>query len=166
MSSRVGNDRRQADVGDQSTPELVRQLANETKELVRQELELARTEATRVGEGVLTLARQELQLAKAEMREKGRKAGAGAGLIGLAGGLALLAGGAFTAFLILALDGVMPNWLAALLVAAAYAGIAAVLFLTGKERVEDAGPLVPEQTIDSVKEDVEWAKTQVRSDGS
>ena len=166
MSSRIGNDRRQADVGDQSTPELVRQLANETKELVRQELELARTEATRVGEGVLTLARQELQLAKAEMREKGRKAGAGAGLIGLAGGLALLAGGAFTAFLILALDGVMPNWLAALLVAAAYAGIAAVLFLTGKERVEDAGPLVPEQTIDSVKEDVEWAKTQVRSDGS
>jgi Putative Actinobacterial Holin-X, holin superfamily III len=133
---------------------------------VKQELELARAEARRVGDGVLTLARQELQLAKAEMSEKGRKAGAGAGLIGVAGGLALLAGGALTAFLILALDGVMPNWLAALLVGAAYAAAAAVLFFVGKRRVEEAGPLVPEQTVNSVKEDVQWAKTQIGSDGS
>jgi hypothetical protein len=146
--------------------DLVRQLADETKTLVKQELELARAEAGRVGDGVLTLARQELQLAKAEMSEKGRKAGAGAGLIGVAGGLALLAGGALTAFLILALDGVMPNWLAALLVGAAYAAAAAVLFFVGKKRVEEAGPLVPEQTVNSVKEDVQWAKTQIGSDGS
>lgn len=151
---------------DQSTTELVRHLADETKTLVTQELELARAEVTRVGEGVLALAQQELQLAKAEMREKGKKAGAGAGLMGIAGGLALLAGGAFTAFLILALDGFMPNWLAAILVAGAYAAIAAVVFSAGKGRVADAGPLVPEQTIDSVKEDVEWAKTQVRSEQS
>lgn len=163
MATPASNDRRQAD---QSTAELVRELARETTDLVKQELELARAEATRVGDGVLTLARQELQLAKAEMREKGKKAGTGAGLLGAAGGMALLAGGAFTAFLILALDGVMPNWLAALLVAVVYGAVAAVLFLTGKERVQEAGPLVPEQTVDSVKEDVQWAKTQIRSDGS
>jgi hypothetical protein len=121
---------------------------------------------TRVGDGVLTLARQELQLAKAEMSEKGKKAGAGIGLMGVAGGVALLAGGAFTAFLILALDGVMPNWLAALLVAGAYAVVGAVLFSIGKNRVEEAGPLVPEQTIDSVKEDVQWAKTQIGSESN
>jgi hypothetical protein len=166
MSSPVTNETRQAQLRSESTTDLVRQLADETKTLVKQELELARAEAGRVGDGVLTLARQELQLAKAEMSEKGRKAGAGAGLIGVAGGLALLAGGALTAFLILALDGVMPNWLAALLVGAAYAVAAAVLFFVGKRRVEEAGPLVPEQTVNSVKEDVQWAKTQIGSDGS
>jgi hypothetical protein len=166
MSSPVTNETRQAQLRSESMTDLVRQLADETKTLVKQELELARAEAGRVGDGVLTLARQELQLAKAEMSEKGRKAGAGAGLIGVAGGLALLAGGALTAFLILALDGVMPNWLAALLVGAAYAAAAAVLFFVGKKRVEEAGPLVPEQTVKSVKEDVQWAKTQIGSDGS
>ncbi len=158
-----GSSTHQDGLRDQATTDLVRQLAHETTTLVKQELELARTEAARVGEGVLTLARQELQLAKAEMSEKGKKAGAGAGLLGVAGGLALLAGGAFTAFLILALDGVMPNWLAALLVAAGYAVVAAVVFSVGKNRVQDAGPFVPEQTVDSVKEDVQWAKTQLGS---
>jgi hypothetical protein len=165
MASPTTNEGR-SDLSDQGTTDLVRQLADETKLLVRQELELVRSEAGRVGEGVLTLARQELQLARAEMVEKGKKAGAGAGLMGVAGGIALLAGGALTAFLILALDGVMPNWLAALLVAGAYALAAAVVFSIGKGRVQDAGPLVPEQTIDSVKEDVQWAKTQIGSENS
>ena len=43
---------------------------------------------------------------------------------------------------------------------------AAVVFSIGKGRVQDAGPLVPEQTIDSVKEDVQWAKTQIGSEKS
>jgi len=166
MSSPVTNETRQAQLRSESTTDLVRQLADETKTLVKQELELARAEAGRVGEGVLALARQELQLAKAEMSEKGRKAVAGVGLMGVAGGLALLAGGALTAFVILALDGVMPNWLAALLVGAAYAVAAAVLFSVGKRRVEEAGPLVPEQTVNSVKEDVQWAKKQIGSEGN
>jgi hypothetical protein len=166
MTSPVNSDTRQGELRDESTADLVRQLAQETRALVKQELDFARAEATRVGEGVLTLARQELQLAKAEMSEKGKKAGAGAGLIGVAGGIALLAGGALTAFLILALDGVMPNWLAALLVGAAYAVVAAVLFSVGKNRVQEAGPLVPEQTVNSVKEDVQWAKTQIGSDSN
>ncbi len=163
MSTPLGSGNGREELRDQSTTDLVKHLADETKTLVRQELELARSEVTRVGEGVITLARQELQLAKAEMGEKGRKAGAGAGLLGVAGGLALLAGGAFTAFLILALDGVMPNWLAALAVAVAYGVVAAVLFYAGKSRVQEAGPLIPEQTVDSLKEDVQWAKTQIGS---
>ena len=163
MNTPVGSDNGQEALRDQSTTDLVKHLADETKMLVRQELEMARSEVTRIGEGVVTLARQELQLAKAEMGEKGRKAGAGAGLWGLSGGLALLAGGAFTAFLILALDGAMPNWLAALAVAVVYGVIAAVLFYAGKSRVEEAGSLIPEQTVDSLKEDVQWAKTQIGS---
>jgi uncharacterized membrane protein YqjE len=155
---------RQTQLRDQSTGDLVKQLASETATLVKQELEFARAEASRIGEAVVTLARQELDLAKAEMAEKGRKAGPGFGMIGAAGAAALLAAGALTAFLILALDGVMPNWLAALLVALAWGVVAAALYYAGKGRVEDAGPLVPEQTVETLKEDVEWAKTQIGSD--
>lgn len=149
---------------DQSTGELVKQLATETTTLVKQELEYARSEASRIGEAVVMLARQELQLAKAEMAEKGRTAAPGFGMIGAAGAAALLAGGTLTAFIVLALDGVMPNWLAALIVAIAWGVVAAVLYSTGKGRVEQAGPLVPEQAVETLKEDVQWAKTQIGSD--
>ena len=157
--SRTGEELR-----DQSIGELVKQLAEETTTLVRQELELARAEATRAGQTVVTLAKQELRLAKAEMAEKGRKAGPGIGMVGAAGAVALLAAGALTAFLILVLDGVMPNWLAALVVAGVYAAIAGGLYFAGKERVQQAGSLMPEQTVETIKEDVEWAKTQIGSE--
>jgi uncharacterized membrane protein YqjE len=121
---------------DRPVGELLKQLANETTTLVRQELELA----------------------KAEMREKAGKAGPGFGLWGVAGVTALLALGSLTAFLILALDGAMANWLAALVVGLVYAASAAVLYLRGKRRVEEAGSPVPEQTVETVKEDVQWAK--------
>jgi len=112
-----------------------------------------------------TLVRQELELAKAEMTEKGKKAGIGAGMLGGAGVAALLALGALTATLIAILDTAIALWLAALIVTAVWATIAAVLALRGRERVKDAGPAVPEQTIETVKEDVQWAKTQTPSAG-
>jgi uncharacterized membrane protein YqjE len=105
-----------------------------------------------------TLVRQELDLAKAEMREKAGKAGPGFGMWGAAGATGLLSLGSLTAFLILALDGAMPNWLAALIVALVWAAVAGVLYLRGKRRVEEAGSPVPEKTIETVKEDVQWAK--------
>ena len=110
-----------------------------------------------------TLVRQELDLAKAEMTEKGRKAGKGAGMFGGAGVVGLLALGALTAALILALDTAMDGWLAALVVGLVYAAIAGVLALTGKKEVQQATPPVPEQTVESVKEDVQWAKTRTPS---
>ena len=110
-----------------------------------------------------TLVRQELDLAKAEMAEKGKKAGKGAGMFGGAGVVGFLALGALTAALILALDTGMKAWLAALIVGLVYAAIAGVLVLTGKKEVQQATPPVPEQTVDSVKEDVQWAKTRTPS---
>lgn len=111
---------------------------------------------------ITTLARQEIELAKAEMVEKGRKAGLGAGM--LAGGaVAGLAGlGAFTAFLVLALAEAMPAWLAALLVTALWAGVAVVLAWQAKAKLEEMGKPVPEKTIESVKEDIEWLRDQTR----
>jgi nitrate/nitrite transporter NarK len=109
--------------------------------------------------------RQELELAKVEMTEKGKKAGIGAGLIGGAGVAGLLALGALTACLVALLDTAMVTWLAALIVTVVWAAIAAVLALRGRDRVQEMGPAVPEQTIETVKEDVEWAKTQTPSAG-
>jgi hypothetical protein len=109
------------------------------------------------------LVRQEVELAKAEMAKKGRVAAPGLGMVGGAGVVGLMAAGALTAFLILALSIVLDAWLSALIVGAALAGAAYVLAKRGKERVEEAGSPLPEQTIETVKEDVEWAKTRATS---
>jgi Putative Actinobacterial Holin-X, holin superfamily III len=109
------------------------------------------------------LVRQEVELAKAEMAQKGRVAAPGLGMIGGAGLAGLMAAGALTAFLILVLSIFLPEWSAALIVGVVLAGVAYVLAKQGKERVEEAGPPVPEQTIETVKEDVEWAKTRATS---
>ena len=110
-----------------------------------------------------TLVRQELELAKAEMAQKGKRAGLGAGMLGGAGIAGLLALIALTLTLIYALDTGMPTWLAALIVTALWAAVAGVLALTGKSKVQEATPPVPEQTVETVKEDVEWAKTRKSS---
>ena len=127
---------------DRSLGELLKQLSEQTSRLVHQELELA----------------------KAEITQKGKQAGMGAGLFGGAGALGLAAVGALTACFIFALNAVMPAWLAALIVAVVYGIIAFVLVKQGQAKLKQATPPVPEQTIETVKEDVEWAKTQMRSD--
>jgi hypothetical protein len=132
---------RSADPRDQSMGELVKELATETS----------------------TLVRQELDLAKAEMTERGKRAGKGAGMIAAAAILGLLAAGALTACLIAALDRAMATWLAALIVTVVYGAIAGALAVTGRKQIQEAAPPVPEQAIDSVKEDVQWAKTRTRS---
>ena len=110
-----------------------------------------------------TLVRQELELAKAEMAQKGKQAGVGAGMFGGAGVSALLGLGALTAAAIAALDAAMPLWLAALIVGLVWLAVAGVLALQGRTKVQAATPPVPEQTQESVKEDVEWANSQAKS---
>jgi Putative Actinobacterial Holin-X, holin superfamily III len=109
------------------------------------------------------LVRQEVELAKAEMAQKGRTAAPGFGMIGGAAATALFAGGALTAAVILLLAIFLPEWLAALIVGAMLAAAAYLLAQRGKERVAEAGAPIPEQTIETVKEDVEWAKTRASS---
>jgi uncharacterized membrane protein YqjE len=132
----------EADLRDEGVVELVKRLAAETNTLVHQEIELA----------------------KAELTEKGKTAGKGAAMFGGAGVVGLLALGALTACFIAVLATAVDHvWLAALIVAVVYAAIAAVLALRGRQQVRAATPAAPEQTLESVKEDVEWAKTRTRS---
>lgn len=126
---------------ERSTGELVGQLTDQTKRLVQQEMELA----------------------KAELSEKGKKAGLGAGMFGAAGLFGLFAFGALTATAIGVLDTAMPFWLAALIVTVVYGAIAGVLALTGKKKVTEATPPVPEQTVETVKEDVAWTKQRAQA---
>jgi len=109
------------------------------------------------------LVRQEIELAKAEMGHKGRTAAPGLGMLGGAGVVALCAAGALTACLVLVFSLFLPEWAAALIVGAVLAGAAYFLAQQGKERVAEAGKPIPEQTIETVKEDVEWAKTRASS---
>jgi uncharacterized membrane protein YqjE len=110
-----------------------------------------------------TLVRQELRLAQAEMTQKGRRAGVGAGMFGGAGIMGVMALGTLSACLIAALAEAMHVWLAALIVTAVYAAVAGALAMRGKERIAHATPPVPEETVETVKEDVQWAKTQLPS---
>lgn len=108
------------------------------------------------------LAQREIELAKAEMTQKGKRLGLGAGAFSGAGLLALLALGAATAAAILALATTVTGWLAALIVAVAYLAIAGVLALLGRSRVKAASPPIPEQTVESVKEDLKETKDKAK----
>jgi putative superfamily III holin-X len=116
-----------------------------------------------LSQDISTLVRQELQLAKAEMTQKGKEAGVGAGLLGGAGVFGLAVVGGSMATIILILDTIMPNWLAALVTTLVYATVGAFLALRGRDRLKEAGSPVPERAKESVKEDIEWAKTHAKS---
>lgn len=125
---------------DQPVAELVRQLSEQTTRL----------------------ARQEVELAKAELAVKGKRAGVGAGMFGAAGILGLYAAGALTATVVLALATAVTAWLAALIVGAVLALCAGALALRGKTKVQQALPTTPEQTIETVKEDVRVTKQRAQ----
>ena len=108
------------------------------------------------------LARQEVELAKAELATKGKRAGIGAGMFGGAGAFGFYGFGALTAAAILALALAVDAWLAALIIAAIYGTIAGILALQGKNKVQQAVPPVPEEAAESVKEDVQWAKSRAQ----
>jgi hypothetical protein len=125
---------------DRSLADLARQLSLQTTQLVRQEVELA----------------------KAELRVKGKRAGAGAGLFGGAGVLGSYAFGALTACAIAAISTALAVWLSALIVAAVYGLVAAVLALRGRAKIRQATPPLPERAVESVKEDVRFTKQRAQ----
>ena len=122
--------------GDPSVGELLTQLSEETSRLVR----------------------NELALAKVEMIDKAKHAGVGAGLFSAAGILAHFGAAVLIATAILALDLVMPAWLAALIIGIVVLIAAGVAALLGKKQVSQAGPPAPERTIDNVKRDIDTVK--------
>jgi membrane protein len=116
----------------------------------------------RLSDQTSTLVRQEMELARVEMTEKGKRLGAGAGMLGAAGFVGWFAFGALTAAAVLALATAVDGWLSALIVAGVYFALAGVLALIGKAKVKAAGPPVPEQAIETTKQDVAVAKARAQ----
>ncbi|WP_340682899.1 phage holin family protein [Amycolatopsis coloradensis] len=109
------------------------------------------------------LVRDEMRLAVFELQRKGKKMGFGAGLFGAAGVFALFGLATLIAAVVLALALVMPAWLAAVVTGAALLLIGGLSAVVGKKEVTNATPPVPEEAIEGVREDVDTVKQGVRS---
>lgn len=123
---------------DESVGELVKRAASQTAELVR----------------------KEIQLGQLEIKDKGRRAGKGVGLLGGAGVVAFYGGGVLIAAAVLGLAEAVAPWLSALIVGLVLLVIAAVVGLVGKKTTTEALPPKPEQTMASVHDDIDHVKEQ------
>lgn len=112
--------------------------------------------------GVSSLVRDELQLARLEMTRKGKEAGKGAGMLGGAGLIALYGFGCLIACAVIAIAGVLPAWLAALIIGAALLAVACVAAALGRERLRRGTPPVPQEAVGSAKADVETIREKAR----
>lgn len=114
--------------------------------------------------GTVRLARLELQHGRQEVGQMVSETKNGAVLLGVAAGLFLLALISFVVFLILVIVAILPflpNWLVAFLIFLVLAAVGVVLALRAKSHIRIGKP---NETIDSVKEDIAWAKRLLRRD--
>jgi tetrahydromethanopterin S-methyltransferase subunit C len=125
-----------------------RSVAELTKELLRD---------------ISELVRRELDLAKAELTEKVRTLGLGIGLAAAGAVLLLVTLGALTATAIIALATAMDTWLAALIVTIVVGVLGTIVLFLGVKVLRRGVPPVPDQTVESVKEDIAWVKTRAKS---
>ena len=131
MSSPNPTDTR-ADGQDPTLGALVHQLSEQTSQLVRSEVDLA----------------------KAELAEKGKSAGLGIGLFSAAGLLGFFGAAVLISAVILALSLALPAWAAALVVAVVLFAGAGVAGLVGRNKVAEATPPKPERAMENVPKDV------------
>ncbi|MET7751602.1 phage holin family protein [Micromonospora sp. NPDC005367] len=109
----------------------------------------------RATDQITRLVRDELMMARAEMTAKGKRASVGAGLLGGGATLGFYGGGALVAAAVLALGALIPDALAALIVAVILFIAAAVAARWGKKQVTKVMPFTPTETRDSVRADTE-----------
>lgn len=107
------------------------------------------------------LMRQELELAKAEVRQEATKAGKATGMLAAAGFAGYMTTVLISLALVFALGAVMPLGWAALIVAALWGIAGGVLYSTGRAKLRTVNPK-PERTVETLKEDAEWAKHPTR----
>jgi uncharacterized membrane protein YqjE len=112
---------------------------------------------TRLTEQTSTLVRDEVQLAKTEIQQSVKDAGLGAGLFGTAGVVALYAVGALVAAAIMGLGQAVDPWLAALIVGVVLLLVAGVVALAGKSKVQKASPPMA-ATKENVQRDLDAVK--------
>lgn len=151
----------------------LKEISDDTKQLLAQEVQLAKAEILQKVDLVKQDFQQatsqvshEIQATKTELVEAGKKAGLGAGLFSGAGLFGLAAFATLTAALIAGLAELMPVWAAALIVTAIYGIVAGALAMAGKSKVQEASEQIPAATlhIDKVKDVVASAKEKIQHD--
>jgi hypothetical protein len=108
-----------------------------------------------------TLVNQEVELAKTEMSQKASSMGKHVGFIAAGGFVAYAGFLAIIAALIVGLGELMPMWLSALLVGVIVAGVGYLLVQRGLNKLKSES-MAPQQTVRTLKENAQWAKEQVR----
>jgi uncharacterized membrane protein YqjE len=107
------------------------------------------------------LVRSEMELARVEIREEASKAGKAAGMLGGGAVAALVALILLTSAVAWGLAEVVDAGWAFLIVGVVVGAAAAVLAMNGRNRLAEVRP-VPDQTVDTLKEDARWARAQVK----
>lgn len=110
-----------------------------------------------IAEDLSRLFRQEVELAKAEVKHEAKKAGKGTGMMAAAGLAGLMVIILLSFALVYALDAVMPQGWAAVIVAVLWAIVGAVLFSMGRKQLKQVNP-VPQQTTETLKENAQWLR--------
>lgn len=105
------------------------------------------------------LFRQEVALARTEVKEEATRAGKASALLVVGGLIAYLALMFASFTLAWLLDEWMHTALAFLIVTILHVVVAGILVIQGRKRLREVSP-VPQQTVETLKEDVEWAKAQ------
>ena len=108
---------------------------------------------------VSTLIRKEMELARVEMKEEAITAGKAGGMLGVAGVAGFLAVLLLSFALAWGLAEIMPEGFAFLIVGVLWAIVAAVLASMGRKKMKQVNP-VPEQTVETLKEDAQWLRDQ------
>jgi uncharacterized membrane protein YqjE len=128
------------DLGDESVAELVKRASRQTTELIRQEMRLARL----------------------ELKDKGRRIGMGARLVGMGSLLAFYGGAALVGAAVLGLATALEPWLAAMIIGVALLAIGGLLAAIGRREAIEALPPTPAETTASVHDDLEHIKERTR----
>ena len=116
----------------------------------------------RLSAQVSALVRDEIALATVEMKQKGSRIGAGLGISGAGGLLALYGVTAVLAAAVLGLATVLEAWLAALIVGVVLLAVAGALTAAGIGQVRSGTPPLPEQAVQSTKRDIETVKESIQ----
>jgi hypothetical protein len=103
------------------------------------------------------VVRGEVRLAKAEIGDKVSRAGKAAGMFGGAAICGLMAVASLVTAAIAGLALVMPVWLAAVIMGVLLACIGGAAYAGGRAKLKNVSP-VPERTVDTIKDDIQWAK--------
>lgn len=107
------------------------------------------------------LVRAEFTLARTELKSEARKAAAGGGMLAAGAVVTLLGAMTLVAFLVIALANVMPLWASALLITVVLLAVGVGVGVVGAKRLKTVHP--PQKTLQTLKEDSQWASTTMRS---